>query len=162
MVQTKKKWFLWAVTAAKVAENHVDDSGLTWFLRWGIYTSIATWIHSKNSLAAEALSSKISSHGWSCQMITKTIPISMRIVISYVMEWGSLFWDYWKVNGNWDSNTVRIPNERKAIVEQIQVLEERKKFERAELWESQSGIRLWKLTKIKSKIIWDWKIMTEL
>ena len=42
------------------------------------------------------------------QMITKTIPISMRIVISYAVKWGILFWVYWKVNGNWDNNMIRI------------------------------------------------------
>ena len=39
-------------------------SEITWYLRWGIYTSIPTWTNSQNSLAAaEALSLKISSHG---------------------------------------------------------------------------------------------------
>ena len=36
------------------------------------------------------------------QMITKTIPISTRMVISQAMKQGILFWDYWKVNGNRD------------------------------------------------------------
>ena len=40
--------------------------GLTWYFLWGIYTSIPTWTHSQNSLAAaEALSLKISSYGTS-------------------------------------------------------------------------------------------------
>ena len=39
-----------------------------------------------------------------------------------------------------------ITNGGKAIVEQIAASEERKKFKRAGLWESQSGIRLGKLT----------------
>ena len=34
------------------------------------------------------------------QIITKTISISMGIVISYAMEQGILFSVYWKVNGN--------------------------------------------------------------
>ena len=38
------------------------------------------------------------------QMITKTIPISTRIVISYAMKWGILLWFSWKVNGNWENN----------------------------------------------------------
>ena len=62
----RKKWFLWIMAAAQAAENHGDEWGLTWYLRWGIYTSIPTWTHSQNSLAAaEALSLKISSHGTS-------------------------------------------------------------------------------------------------
>ena len=60
----RKKWFLWTMAAVQPAENHGDEWGLTWYLRWGIYTSIPTWTHSQNSLAAaEALSLKISSHG---------------------------------------------------------------------------------------------------
>ena len=60
----RKKWFLWALAAAQVPENHGDEWGLTWYLRSGIYTSIPTWIHLQNSLAAvQALSLKIYSHG---------------------------------------------------------------------------------------------------
>ena len=33
-------------------------------------------------------------------MITKTIPISTRIAISYAMKWGILLRISWKVNGN--------------------------------------------------------------
>ena len=62
----QKKWFLWTMAAAQAAENHGDEWGLTWYFLWGIYTSIPTWTHSKNSLAAaEALSLKISSRGTS-------------------------------------------------------------------------------------------------
>ena len=62
----RKKWFLWTMAAAQASENHEDEWSLTWYLRWGIYTSIPTWTHSQNSLAAaEALSLKISSHGTS-------------------------------------------------------------------------------------------------
>ena len=34
------------------------------------------------------------------QIMMKTIPISMRIAISYAMKQGISFWIYWKVNGN--------------------------------------------------------------
>ena len=44
------------------------------------------------------------------EMITKTIPISTRIVISYAVKQGILFWIYWEVNGNWDNNMIRIPH----------------------------------------------------
>ena len=49
-------------------ENYGDEWGMTWYLRWGIYTSTSAWTHSQNSVAAtaaEALSLKISSHGTS-------------------------------------------------------------------------------------------------
>ena len=58
----RKKWFLWTMAAAKAAENHGDEWGLTWYFLWWIYTSMQTWIHPQNSLAAEAPSLKISSH----------------------------------------------------------------------------------------------------
>ena len=62
----KKKWFLWTMAAAQGAENHGDEWGLTWYFLWEIYTSVPTWTHSQNSLAAaEAPSLKISSHGTS-------------------------------------------------------------------------------------------------
>ena len=56
-------WFLWAMGATQAVANHGDEWGLTWYLRWGIYTSIPTCTHSLNSLATvEARSLKISSH----------------------------------------------------------------------------------------------------
>ena len=42
------------------------------------------------------------------QMIMKTIPISMRIVISYAMKRGTPLWIWLKVNGHCDSNMIRI------------------------------------------------------
>ena len=37
------------------------------------------------------------------KMITKTVAISTRIVISYGMKQGIPLWIWWKVNGNWDN-----------------------------------------------------------
>ena len=42
------------------------------------------------------------------QMITKTVPISTSIDISYPMKQGILFWACWKVIRNWDNNVIRI------------------------------------------------------
>ena len=68
---------------------------------------------------------------WSIsQIITKTIPISMRVVISYAMKTAILS---------------EFPNGRKAIIEQILASEERSKSKRLGLWESQSGIWVGKL-----------------
>ena len=36
----------------QVPENHGDEWGLVWYLPWGIYTSISTWINSQDSAAA--------------------------------------------------------------------------------------------------------------
>ena len=48
------------------------------------------------------------------QMIMKTISISMRIVISYAMKWGAPLRIWWKVNGNWDNNMIRIAQWRES------------------------------------------------
>ena len=95
------------MVAAQAAENHGDEWGLTWHFRWGIYTSIPTWTHSQNSLAAaEALSLDILPWKIS-KKVTKTVPISTRIVKSYAMKKGILLWKWWKVNGNSDNNMIR-------------------------------------------------------
>ena len=85
-------------------------------------------------------------HPWNiCQMTTKTIPISTRIVISYVMKWGIPLWIRWKVNGNWDSNMIRISQWRESHC-RTNTSVRRNKSKRAGLWESQSGIQVGKLT----------------
>ena len=48
------------------------------------------------------------------QVITKTIPISTRIVIRNVMKQEILFWVYWKVNRNWNKNMIRISQWRES------------------------------------------------
>ena len=45
------------------------------------------------------------------QMITKTIPIGTRTVISYVMKWGISFWVWWKVSGKRQSHEQNFPME---------------------------------------------------
>ena len=80
------------------------------------------------------------------QMITKTIPISTRIVISYAMKRGIPLWIWCKVNGNWDNDMIRIFQDGKTIVEQTLASEEKNISKRAGQWELQSGIRVQKLT----------------
>ena len=92
------------------------------------------------------------------QMITKTIPISTRIVIRSAMKRGILLWIWWKVNGNWD-NMIRISQWRESHC-RTNTSVRRKKSKRAGPWESQSGIGVGKLT-IWGKVIWDRKIITE-
>ena len=49
----RKKWFLAMNYGSRTSrKNHGDEWGLTWCLQWGIYSSIQTWTHSQNSLAA--------------------------------------------------------------------------------------------------------------
>ena len=47
------------------------------------------------------------------QIITETVPVSMRIVIGYVIKQGIPFWFWWKVHENWNNN-VRIPLSRES------------------------------------------------
>ena len=82
------------------------------------------------------------------QMIMKTIPISMRIVISCAMKQGILFWIWWKVNGTWDNNMIRISQWRQSHWRTNTSVRKRNKSKRAGLWESQSGIH------VKKLIIW--------
>ena len=68
----------------------------------------------QNSPAAtEAPSLKISSHGISLKW-SRSISISTKIVISYAMKRGVPLWIWWKVNGNWDSNMIRISQWRES------------------------------------------------
>ena len=149
------------MAAAQAAENHGDEWGLTWYFLWSIYTSIPTWTHSQNSLAAaEALSSRI--FAWNIsQMITKSVLVSTRIVISYAMKRESRC----EFDGkSMETETTRwsaFPNGEKAIKEQILASEERSKSKIAGLWESESGIGVGKLTIWVNKAIWDRKILTE-
>ena len=53
------------------------------------------------------------------QIITKAIPISMRIVIMYVMKRGVLIWVWWKVNQNWCNHIIKISYAEIAFVAQI-------------------------------------------
>ena len=144
---TQNKWFLWTA-AAQAAENRRDEWGLTWYLRWGIYTSVPTWTHGQNSLAAEeALSLKISYHGTSF-IDRLDIQIIMRMVISYAMKRGIPLWIWQKVNGNWDNNVIRISQWSESHCRTNTSVRKRNKSKIVGLWESLSGIRWGKL------IIW--------
>ena len=68
-------------------------------------------------------------------MITKTIPISASIVINYTMKQDISFWVFWRFNGNWDGNMIRISQ---ATVEQILASEERERDPREQDCDSHS------------------------
>ena len=50
------------------------------------------------------------------QMIMKTVPISMRTVLSYAMIQGIPLQIRWKANGNWGNNMIRISQWKETIV----------------------------------------------
>ena len=107
---------------AKVAENHGDWWGLTLYLKWSICTSIPTWTHWQDSLAAEALNLKISS-------LETSLKLSQRPSQS-----ASLLESQWKLRQQHQN----IPMEGSHCW--ISVSKEINKPKRAGLWESQSGI----------------------
>ena len=90
-----KKWFLWTMAAAQAAENHGDE---WWDLTWYFWQGNSN----QNPLTKFSSSSSRSTEfkdilPWNIsQIITKTIPISMRIVISYEMQLGIPLWIFGK------------------------------------------------------------------
>ena len=77
------------------------------------------------------------------QMILKTIPISMKIFINYVMKRSILFWVYWKLMETETTTWSEFPKGGKAIAEQILASEEINSKDQD--CEMQSGIRVGKL-----------------
>ena len=83
---------------------------------------------------------------WSIsQMLTKTIPINMRIVKSFMMKQASHF-ESDRKSMETEKTWSEFLHRGKVIVEQILASEERKKLKRVELWQSKSGIHVWNLT----------------
>ena len=100
-----------------------------------ILTMRDIYINSKLNLTKFTSSSKSTEskdiHPWNIsQITTKTVPISMRIVISYVLKRGIMMWAWWKVNKNWDNNMIRISQWRESEYD----------------FDSRSGIQVRKLT----------------
>ena len=117
LLQTKK-WFLWAMAAPQADENHGDEWGLTKYLRWEIciqsnLNTTAKFTSSKSTKFKYILPWNIS------QIITKTVPISIRIVIRYAMKRVSPFEFYRKSMETKTTTWPEFPNGGKVIVEQI-------------------------------------------
>ena len=96
LVQTKKR-SLWTMAAAQAAKNHEEEWGSTWY--YG-----EEYIHEfQPDLPKKFTSSNRSTEfknilPWNIsQMITKTVPISTRIVISYAIPVLSLTESQWKL-----------------------------------------------------------------
>ena len=88
------------------------------------------------------------------KMITKTVPITTRIAISYTMKQGILLWIWQKVNGNWDNNMVRISQWRQSLCRTNTHIRRKKEIQISRT----VRITVWDLsTKVNhsSKVIWD-------
>ena len=93
-------------------------------------------------------------------MISKTIPISKRIVISDAMKWGILLQTWWKVNGNWDNNMIRIFQCRESHCRTNTIVRRKKEIQKNRTMR----ISVWDPSRKRnylSKVIWDRKIITE-
>ena len=146
------------MTTAEADENQGDEWGLTWYLQWGIYTSIPTWTHSYNSLAATETSNlKISpmEHPSNDHEDHSNQHENSHKLCD---ERGIARWTWWKVNGNWN-NIIRISEWRESHCRKIILPEERNKSKRAGLWQLQSGIRAGTLT-IWVRLFEIWKTVT--
>ena len=93
------------------------------------------------------------------QMITKTVPISMRIVISYAMKWGIVLCIWWKVNGNWENN-IRISQWRKSQCRTNPSVRGKKQIQKNRTVRITVRDLSRKVNHV-SKVIWDRKIITE-
>ena len=94
------------------------------------------------------------------QMITKTIPISTTIVISYAMNQGILLWLYWQVNGNWDNNMITISQRRESHCKTNTCVRKKKQIQKSKT----VGVAVRDSSRTVnhlSKMIWDRKIITE-
>ena len=89
------------------------------------------------------------------QVITKTVPISIRIAISCAMKRVIPFCVWRKNDGNWDKNMIRVSLSREGDC-RTNTSAIRNKSKRAGLWESKSRIRI-PNRKVKHlrKVVWD-------
>ena len=112
--------FIMLVQTKKVMSmNHGSSSTRSWKpWRWVKLDLILTmrniYINSNLNLLTKFTSNSRSTEfkdilPWNIsQMITKIVPIITRIVISYVMKRGIPLRIWWRVNGSWDNNMIRI------------------------------------------------------
>ena len=114
------------------------------FSMWHIY--ISSNLNPLTKFTSSSRSTKIKDIlPWNIyQMTTKTTPISTRIFISYAMKRAILLWIWWKANGSWD-NMIRISRWRGNHC-RTNTSVGKNKSKRAGLWETQSEIRVGKLT----------------
>ena len=114
---------------------------------WNIYIKCNLNPHAKFTKCSESTESwDILSWNIS-QMITETIPISPRIVISYAMKRSISCFDFDGKSMETETTTwSKFTNVREVIVEQILASEERNKPKKVGRWESHLGVRVAKLT----------------
>ena len=95
---------------------------------------------------------------WSIShMITKTIAINTRIVISYAKKWTIPLWIWWKGNGNWD-NVIRNSQWRESHCRTNNSVRRKKskksKTVRIKVWDPSRKVnyRLFEIEKLYNKV----------
>ena len=94
------------------------------------------------------------------EIVTKTIPISTRIVISSAMKQGILLRIWWKVNGNWANNMITISQWRESLCRTNTSVRSKKEIQKS----MSVRITFWdpsRKVNHLSNIVWDRKIITE-
>ena len=156
--------FILLIQPKKVISMNYDSSTSSWkSWRWVrldlVFSMKDRYINSKLNPLTKFTSSSRSTEfkdilPWNIsQMITKTIPISTRIVISYAIKWGIPLWIWWKVNGNWDNYMVRISQWNESESPSVRRKKEIQKCRtmRITVWDQSR-----KVNRL-SKVIWDKK-----
>ena len=158
-------------TNKKVISTSYDSSTTGWKLwRWVrlnmIFMIRDIYINSNLNPHTEFTSSSRSTKfkdicPWNfTQMIRKIIPLSNRIVISYVMRQGILFWVWWKFNGNWDNNIIWISHWRESHCRTNTSIRRKKQIQNNRTVTVTVRYPSRKVNHL-SKVIWDWHIITE-
>ena len=134
--------FMILLQTKKVISMNYDSSRSSWKPWWWVRLDLIfpmRDIYINSNLNTEFTKNSRSTkfkyiHPWNIsQMITRNIPISTRIVISYAIKWDTSLGIWWKVNGNWD-NMIRSSQWRQLHCSTNTSVEERKKNKRAGLW----------------------------
>ena len=113
-----------------------------------IYIYINSSLNSLTKFTSSGKSTKLKSNlPWSIsQMITKTIPISTGIVISYAMKWAILLLIWWKVNGN--LNMIKIYQWRESHCRRNTIIRRKKEIQkgwtiRITVWDLSRKLTIW-------------------
>ena len=94
------------------------------------------------------------------QMATKAIPISTRIVRNYATKRDIPSWIWWKVNGNWDNNMIRISQRRENHCRTNTSIRRKKEIQKSRTMK----ITVWHSSRTDDhvgKVTWYRKIITE-
>ena len=148
------------MVAPQAAENHGNEWSLTWYLRWDMYTSIPTWTNSQFIRSNRSTEFKDIPPWNISQMITKTLSISMRIVVIYAMKRDIPFQVWQKVNGNWGNNMIRISQLKESNSRTNIAPEDRNKIQKSCIVRVTVRDPSRKVNHL-SKVIWDGKFITE-